>query len=508
MTSSSFRSLNYFCLLLPILAIAACAQLGDSAPQTIPNGPDGAESPTLDPQLVGTPLPTRPAYDPGELVEYTAQNGDTLPALAAHFNTSVDKIMAANPIIPENVTTLPTGFPMQIPIYYRPFWGSPYQIIPDSQFVNGPALLGFNTQAFVDQYPGWLKDYSEYASGQTRSGAGVVDYVAANFSISPRLLLALLEYQAGALSSPILAANKVKYPLGHENNLSQGVYLQLVWAANTLNNGYYGWRTGNLVEFDHPDGRVEQPDPWQNAASVALQYYFSQSIPPNQYLPAIGPLGIAQTFSSLFGDPWPEDQPHIPGSLNQPAFQLPFEPGQSWAFTGGPHTGWGSGEPFAALDFAPPSVIGGCKQSDLWATAQAPGLVVRSERGIVVLDLDTDGDDRTGWVLFYLHLESRGRAQVGDRLEKGARVGHPSCEGGSASGTHVHIARKYNGEWIPAAGALPFTMEGWTVQAGDGPYEGSLTRLGNSAVVACECSVQESQIISEVEVTVSQTPTP
>jgi len=39
-----------------------------------------------------TPLPTRPVYIPGELVEYNAQSGDTLPALAAHFNTTVQEI--------------------------------------------------------------------------------------------------------------------------------------------------------------------------------------------------------------------------------------------------------------------------------------------------------------------------------------------------------------------------------------------------------------------------------
>jgi len=36
-----------------------------------------------------TPLAARPIYAPGELVDYTAQSGDTLPLLAARFNTKV-----------------------------------------------------------------------------------------------------------------------------------------------------------------------------------------------------------------------------------------------------------------------------------------------------------------------------------------------------------------------------------------------------------------------------------
>ncbi|MBW8011401.1 MAG: LysM peptidoglycan-binding domain-containing protein [Chloroflexi bacterium] len=489
------RILNLIILLIAVIASSACTthSAPDETPNRLANPTNVQEAPT--PAIVGTPLPTRPVYDPGELVEYIVQNGDTLPALAAHFNTSIDEILETNPIIPRDVTTLPSGLPLQIPIYYRPFWGSPYQIIPDSQFVNGPGAINFDTQEFVDQYDGWLRDYVAYAAGANRTGAGVIDYVAGNFSISPRVLLAILEYQTGALSDPELPSDINTYPLGYRNYTNRGLYLQLVWAANVLNNSYYGWRTGSLTSFDHPDGRMEQPDPWQNAATVALQIYFNHALEASLYPRAIGYDGFAQLFASLYGNPWTGDIAHIPGSLIQPEMQLPFEPNIFWAFTGGPHTGWGSGEPLAALDFAPPAMLGGCQQTELWATAIADGLVVRSERGIVVLDLDADGDERTGWVIFYLHLETRDRAQVGAYLGKGEHIGHPSCEGGITTGTHVHLGRKYNGEWIPAAGALPFVLEGWVTQGGEDPYEGSLTRFGRT-VHACECSLQENQLAS------------
>ena len=83
-------------------------------------------------------MPTRPLYQPGELVDYVAQTGDTLPALAAHFNTTEAEIRESNPILPKRVTTLPPGLPMKIPIYYQSLWGNPFQIIPDSIFINGP----------------------------------------------------------------------------------------------------------------------------------------------------------------------------------------------------------------------------------------------------------------------------------------------------------------------------------------------------------------------------------
>ena len=62
--------------------------------------------------------------------------------------------------------------------------------------MDGPTLIGFNTTAFMCSHSeGWLKDYRDYAGGDWRDGADMVDYVATNFSINPRLLLAMLEYQ-------------------------------------------------------------------------------------------------------------------------------------------------------------------------------------------------------------------------------------------------------------------------------------------------------------------------
>jgi LasA protease len=436
-------------------------------------------------QVQITLLPTRPIYQPGELVDYIAQTGDTLPALASHFNTTVEEILVANPIVPKDATTMPAGFPMKIPIYYQALWGSSYHIIPDNLFVDGPSSTDFNTADFVSKHLGWLKDYVEC------SGADIVDYVATTFSVSPQLLLALLEYQAGALSKP--EKPQTDYVLNYAETGHKGVYLQLVHAANILNNGYYGWRTGTLKEFDLLDGRLERPDPWQNAATVGLRYYFSQFLQPDQYVLATEAPGISQTWIKLFGDPWQNPQPHIPGSLRQPDFLLPFPAGKTWAFTGGPHTGWGQGEPLAALDFAPSALITGCTPTTEYATAVADGIIARVGEGIAVLDLDGDGNERTGWTILYLHIADDGKAPLYARLKAGDPIGHPSCEGGEATGTHEHIARKYNGEWIPADGPIPFNMEGWIVHNGPEIYQGTMNRF-SSTITACTCANQASQI--------------
>jgi murein DD-endopeptidase MepM/ murein hydrolase activator NlpD len=473
--------LIYF--ILSTILVASCAPAN---PEVIPFG---AETINLDP-VIPTVIATRPAYNPGELVDYLAQTGDTLPSIAAHFNTNENEIRMANPNIPDDATTMPPGMPMKIPIYYLPLWGTAFQITPDSFFVNGPSAKQFKTSEFIALHTGWLKSYRGFASGQSRSGADIIDLVAINFSISPQMLIALLEYQAGALTDP--NQPDTKFILGYDVFTHEGLYLQLVWAANLLNNGYYRWRSGELKTLEHPDGKLERPDPWQNAATVALQEYFlDRSM--EEYTKATGPDGIAKTIVDLFGDPWEAFGPHIPVSLQQPIFLFPFQSGESWTYTGGPHSGWGTLEPFPAIDFAPPANVGGCTSTELWATALADGVVVRSETGIVVLDLDGDRDERTGWSIFYLHVATDGRAGVGAQVKAGDPIGHPSCEGGRSTGTHVHIARKYNGEWINAQGVLAFNLEGWVAHNGVGPYLGTLTR-GSDIVTACDCSNLASQI--------------
>src|SRR5512133_2522723 len=157
------------CFLTFLLVSSLAASCAPSRPGSIIKGMITPLAPTP----VPAPTSGRPEYEPGELVDYTAQNGDTLPALAARFNTTVEEIRAANPIIPQEATTMPPGMPMKIPIYYLPFWGTAYQSIPDHAFVNGPAQVGFSTSAFVASTSGWLKDYRAYVGDKTRTGAEV-----------------------------------------------------------------------------------------------------------------------------------------------------------------------------------------------------------------------------------------------------------------------------------------------------------------------------------------------
>ena len=93
-------------LLALSLLVAACAPQAAAEPGAATAL--ASATPSLVPTetlIPSTPLPTRPAYEPGTPVDYVVQNGDNLIALATRFNTTVEEIRAANPIIPETANT-------------------------------------------------------------------------------------------------------------------------------------------------------------------------------------------------------------------------------------------------------------------------------------------------------------------------------------------------------------------------------------------------------------------
>ena len=482
--------MRHWPLVAGALLLSACSAPGPLQPTPFPTS-----SPTT--EAVLTPLPTRGPHPPGELVPYQAQSGDTLAAVAAHFNTSVEAILQANPELPSEVTTLAPGQPLSIPAYYLPLTGTPFQILPDSEVINGPSAIGFDIRAELLARAGFSANLSDYAYRLERPAWEVVEVIARNYSINPRVLLAMLEYRTGALSNPFPDEAARTYPLGFIHSRYQGLFRQLLWVAERLNDGYYGWRTGTLREFDTADGMLYRPDSWQNAGTVAVQLALAGLLNANEFEAAVGPQGFAATYSALWGDPFSASLDLIPADLEQPELALPFVPNRIWDFTGGPHYSWGTSLPLGALDFGPPAAVSGCEPSLEWVAAPAAGIVTRSEEATVVLDLDQDGDERTGWSLFFFHIASEGRIEAGIAVNPGDLLGRPSCEGGTSTGTHFHLARRYNGEWIPADGAVPFELDGWVARQGKALYEGTLIK-GSNVVAACTCSTRANRILYQL----------
>ncbi len=433
---------------------------------------------------------------------YNTQAGDTLPALAARFGVTVDEITSRSDLPatgfldPKLVLMIPTK---------QGEMSSSKVLMPDSEVVFSPSGLDLDVSAFVQEAGGYLSTYKEYLnSSGWLDGAGVIEKVAVENSINPRVLLSMLEYRSGwVYGQP--ANEKIKhFPMGHPDELRLGLYPQLTWAVSQLNVGYYGWREGILTSIEFIDGSVLPAAPELNAGTFGIQYLFARMLSRDEWEKAMySDESFSQLHSRMFGNPELRamvTEPLFPATLEQPSFILPIEPDKIWSYTGGPHSAWGAQGARAAIDLSPSSSASGCISSAEWVLSATSGLVVRTGGGVVVLDLDGDGNEQTGWNILYMHIATQDRVELGEFIEQGVRIGHPSCEGGVSTGTHFHMARKYNGEWILAGGPLPLNMDGWQVTAAAQAYKGTLSK-GDKTIIACTCATNETYITRTTEIT-------
>ncbi len=475
-------------------------------PSITPTAISSFITPTRNAAGVDEPNPTPRNTSAAPILYYT-QSGDTLAGVARRFDVEVSEITATVPL-PESIKLIDPGTLLVIPEHAMDKLTPNEQILPDSEVVYTASALDFDTDAYLDSTDGYLKNYREYL-GSTGwvTGPKAIRRLADENSINPRLLLAVLEYESRWVRGQPVDALHAEYPMGYEDFRYKSMFTQMVWAINQLSIGYYGWRNGTLTELDFPDGTRLRLDPRLNAGTVAVQYLFSRLHSQSQWAQIINlETGFPALYEDMFGDPWARGDmvnPIFPPGLTQPAFGLPFDPRVEWSYTGGPHGAWEHDGAMAAIDFAPATDHGGCAVTDAWVTASAPGLVVRSEYGVVVVDLDGDGYEQTGWTLLYLHIATTDRVRKGEWVDANDHIGHPSCEGGISTGTHLHFARKYNGEWVTADGPIPFVLDGWKVIAGQKPYEGLLVR-GDKTIIADPVGQAWSIIFREPNVT----PTP
>jgi len=441
-------------------------------------------TPTPDPTRIRPPQPTE---------VYLLQPGDTLGGVALQFGTTTQELATINGIT--DLNRVQVGQPINVPVKVTRT-GLTNKLVPDSELVYSPAYVGFDVDAFVRTQKGYLQYYTEQIEGEMVTGPQVIQKVAEQYSVGPRVLLALLEYQGRWLSDPAPDWQSVMFPMGYGDPNLKGLYKQLSRAANHLNDGYYGFKTRGYTTVRFADGARALVAPGLNAGTIGLQTALAMTSGWDGWLQAIGPDGFLTVYARLFGDPFVKSiEPLIPPGLSQPPIAVPWSRDEVWYYSGGPHGGWGDGSAWGALDFVPPGTRTGCYDTDAWVTAMADGMVLRSETGVVVQGIAGSEKEQVGWTILYLHLATRDRVPQGARLKTGDRIGHPSCEGGVTDGVHTHIARRYNGEWIAADGPTPFVLSGWQPHL-TSAYNGTLTK-GNQTRTACVCRNETNAVQGE-----------
>jgi murein DD-endopeptidase MepM/ murein hydrolase activator NlpD len=488
------KNLKVLLLIILVLVISACTRQAHTAPYINFSkvGSGQTLTPTFDPYLPPTRIPDQPVLTPTpnaprplptlrtDDIFYTVQWGDTIKTIAFQYNILPEQIIDANQI--SNPSLIFTGQQLLLPAPKTSEMGPDFKIIPDSELVRGPYSVRFEIEAYINNQTGYLKEYQTNVEGEDLSASEIVSKISQDYSVNPRLLLALIEYQSGWLTGQQDLENL--YPLGYREFGYEGLYWQLAWAADELNRGYYLWKVKGVGSWTTKNGITVPINPTINAGSAGVQNLFALLLPYDEWIKVVNKDGFVQSFIELFGYPFDLTySPLIPSDLTQPELQLPFEEGVTWLFSGGPHGGWDTGSAWAALDFAPFDEDLGCRTSDDWVVAVADGIITRADHGAIVQSIDGDPYDQTGWSILYMHIDMNDSVKIGTNLLKGEKVGHPSCEGGVSTGTHLHIARRYNGEWISADQDLPFIMDGWVSQGSGYEYQGQMIR-GDQSVRA------------------------
>jgi len=469
-----------FSLMTAFLLLASCNQ--PAAVQGV------VPQPTSTPFPTATPAPTEIPVPEG-YVEYFSQSGDTLEAVAAHFGVDPEGIILADlesaqylindemqeelhiaNIYAETSSLLDVtrivdpGTRMFVPDVLDKTTSSEL-LFPDSDVVYSPSAVGFDIHAFVQEQGGFLAEHEDLLSYGMTPASEIIQIQAEAHSINPRILLSVMEYESGWVRGQPETDTEKRYPMGWEWPDRSGIIRQTSLIIRETTIGYYSWRNGSLTELEFMDGGTIRLSPYLNAGTVGVMYALSRYHTQEEWLEALyGEYGIPQVHEALFGDAWERAavvEPLFPAGIRQPEMNFPFSPNEVWSHTCGPHAARIANPdlpPAAALDFAPTAGGPGCNTSSQWATAAAGGLVTSSPGGgPVFIDMDMDAYNQTGWVLFYNHIGNSERVMAGTILEMDDPVGHPCCVG-HATGTHIHIARLYNGEWVLADGGIPFVF--------------------------------------------------
>ena len=148
-------------------------------------------TPTLTPSII------QKTTVPGSVIPYTSQSGDSLNVVAIHFGINPTDITSS--------ASLPaTGFINPGTLLFLTMQPSPAHftpsqpILPDSELVDSPSAVGFDIESFVKKAGGKLSTYTDFHTPVgTLSGVESVKMISVGSSISPRLLLALIQYYTG-----------------------------------------------------------------------------------------------------------------------------------------------------------------------------------------------------------------------------------------------------------------------------------------------------------------------
>jgi Zn-dependent metalloprotease len=345
---------------------------------------------------------------------------------------------------------------------------TPLKLLSDGQFPYGVNVENFDVAIYLSMIGSPLTGY-----------ASLIDERAHWYSINPRVLLAMLETQAGFVTAESLDQQQLELLEYPESTFEA----KLEHLTSSLAVAFYRhlYRSGGAeaqIALPTRDGATVDVDAEVNAGTFAIVSALAETSERNELsalLDPSAPDGFVKTYRRLFPDSNPLDESNVVSPLATPPadmLQLPFAVGDSWIFYAGPHD-WGGDDTDvrAFLDFG---VGGSGTIPGRWVAAAAGGAVTRYDYTQGSEDCWVDIRHPNGWATRYYHVAN---LQVTDGISvtQNTLLGNPSeltCNRGTSGGVpHVHFGiMQPSGVFQPISGTV---LSGWRVVE-TGFYDGYL----------------------------------
>lgn len=379
--------------------------------------------------------------------------------------TGAAEVAPAPTLIPAP-TPLPTGAPTDRPTEIAPspaptaataipeLPAFPSVLVADDRFSYAPDFYAAEVQAFLEEQGSGLAQVTVPLGQGQDPFAHALTAHCIRYGLNPKVLLALLEVQSGAVRREELTEKDLEWAFGYLDPGWQGLDRQLQWATFILADSFRGEEPGEVPVLT--DGTLASIPGQANAATQALLRLLAYTADAERFaqLRSDGVGSFVATYRDLFDeDPrlslgLPLDPPREPflrpplsmaapiSSYFDHEYPIFRENGSLLTYTGerghqsyDGHDGWdyalGAGSPVLAA------------AAGRVAFAGFVDTLCPTPAGLVVLD------HGQGFRTLYWHLQ-RIDAEEGSDVAQGERIGTVGSTGCS-SGPHLHFGVEYMG---------------------------------------------------------------
>ena len=306
--------------------------------------------------------------------------------------------------------------------------------IPEEIIIYTPnEMLSFNIENYFEKNSPHLLPYAE-----------IISHWSGYTSISPKIIITLIEQQTKLISTNQFSNELLQKPLSTLSTQS-GFSAQVRDVASQIATRYYQLQKSKN-EATSKTIHIESEE-----SNISVNTHFIQK------------------YQQLFPKTNRESKIQISMGAVPPVnqFQLPYHINNAWYIGGTHNTSGGDYPPYSSLDM----YIGGgwgTDTSNIWVVAASEGTVVKhSSCSVEVISSN-------GWSTSYYHLDNI-QYNTNDSITENAHLANYAdnesqalCQGGFSTGPHVHFSLKNNGRYSDLNGVK---LSGFTVHTGRYSYD-------------------------------------